>query len=416
MSEHFTTRCAIFVVDVDLDRLPEWHAGPLPVRGGETTATRDVRRHYFNERTSQALHGSGRVHLWADEHAFGAPPADFDVLGLELLRVHGRRQSRNALLAVHGRLTVDGLAVVSSLARLAQIGPAGSSSRAWYDALLESFGRVEQNVRRAATVSLVVPARPPEAPLSSPEYEEWTPELQWLWLLASATPTEDYRPPPEYRQALSESLVPLSAGWRALVLRDGAAFLGSGSDISAVYRLSSDPELHFRSIYLDSLLIGHVQRLQLSRIADDLAALGDPVRHPERLVELEQELTTFRNVFWWQQLGPHWHGNELLDAYQRQHQIPELLAEVVDGLDDYSRQTRTSAAQRTSALLGVLTIVGLPASFAVGLMRALGIEELGWILISLVVAAAISAALFSTRTGRTLIRPLVLRRKPTSDS
>lgn len=411
MSEHFTSRCAVLVVDLDLERLPDWQPGPLPVRHGETTATSDVRRRYFNERTSQALHGADRVHLWADENPIGAPAAGFEVIGLELLRVHGGR-GRNALLAVHGGLAADGLQLVDSLARIAHIGPAGSSSRAWFDELLAGFGRVGQNVRRAATVSLVVPARAPEEPLSDPDYAEWTPELQWLWLLASATPTEEYRPPPEYGQALLGSLVSLSADWRALVLRDGAAFLGSGPDIGPVYRLSSDPELHFRSIYLDSLLLGHVQRLQLSRIADDLAALGDPVRHPERLVQLEQELTTFRNVFWWQQLGPHWHGNELLAAYQRQQEIPELLAEVVDGLEDFSRQARTTAAQRTSALLGLLTIVGLPATFAIGLMRALGIEELGPILLSLVVAALVSAAILSTRTGRTLVRPLMMRKPP----
>lgn len=409
MSEQFRSRCAVLVVDVDLEGLPEWQPGPLPVRHGETTATSDVRRHYFNERTSQALHGAGRVHRWADDPPVGAPGAGFDVIGLELLRVHGRR-GRNALLAVHGGLVADGLEIVDSLARVAHIGPAGSSSRAWFDELLTGFGGVAQNVRRAATVSLVVPARGPEEPLSDPEYAEWTPELQWLWLLASATPTEEYRPPPEYGEALLGSLVSLSADWRALVLRDGAAFLGSGPDIGPVYRLSSDPELHFRSIYLDSLLLGHVQRLQLSRIADDLATLGDPVRHPERLVELEQEMTTFRNVFWWQQLGPHWHGNELLLAYQRQHEIPELLAEVVDGLEDFSRQARTAAAQRTSALLGVLTIVGLPATFAVGFMRALGIEELRSILLALVVAAVVTIAILATRTGRTLIRPLIMRK------
>lgn len=411
-SEQFSRRCAALIVDVELDGMPRWEQGPLPFRKGETIATAEARRGYFNERTGQALYGPSRVHRSTSEGGVEPPQTGFEVVGLELLRVHERSKSRNALLVVHGDLHVDGLGLVESLSTLAPIGDAGSKSRGWYDELLAGFGRVEQNVKRAATVSLVTPARDlPEASLTSAEYDSWAPELKWLWLLASASPVEVYRPPPDYAKRLDRSLVQLSAGWLALVLRDGAAFLGGGADIGAFYRLAPDAELHFRSIYLDALLLGHVQRLMLSRIADDLATLGDPVLYPERLLTLERELTEFRNVFWWQQLGPHWHGNELLQAYQRQHEIPALFNEVMEGLDDYSRQTRTAAAQRTSALLGILSIVGLPSGFALAFMRALGIEDWRWILASLAAAAAVTAAILATRPGRTLIRPLGVRRR-----
>jgi hypothetical protein len=410
--ERFSRRCAALIVDVELDGMPDWERGPLPFRKGETVATAEVRRSYFNERTAQALHGPNRVHRWTSDGGVEPLQGGFEVVGLELLRVHERSKSRNALLVVHGDLDSDGLSVVDSLASLAPIGETGSKSRGWYDELLAGFGRVEQNVRRAATVSLVTPAGDlPDASLTSAEYDGWAPELKWLWLLASASPAEVYRPPPDYAERLDRSLVRLSADWLALVLRDGAAFLGAGADIGAFYRLAPDAELHFRSIYLDALLLGHVQRLMLSRIADDLATLGDPVVYPERLVTLERELTEFRNVFWWQQLGPHWHGNELLQAYQRQHEIPALFEEVMGGLDDYSGQTRTAAAQRTSALLGILSIVGLPSGFALALLRALGIEDWRWILASLLIAAAVTVAILATRPGRTLVRPLVVRRR-----
>lgn len=410
MSEHFTRRCAAVIVDIDLDRLPAWEPGPLPFRQGDTVASGEVRRTYFNERAGQALYGPNRVHRWASPGRIAAPPAGLEVLGLELLRVHERRHTRNALLAVHGNLLTDRLELIDSLAKLAQVDPAVSTSRRWYDELLEGAGRVEGTVRRAATATLVTPAgRSPTAPLPSPTYEHWSPELQWLWLLASSTPPEEYQPPPEYADRLPESVVSLSAGWLALVLRDGVALLGSGADIGAFYRLSPDVELHFRAIYLDSLLLGHIQRLRLSQIADDLAALGDPVDHPERLVELEQELTEFRNVFWWQHLGPHWHGNELLRAYQRQHEIPELFAQVVEGLEDYSRQARTASSQQTSALLGVLTIVGLPFGLAVGLMR--GISDWRWIVVALAAASAITAVILATPTGRSLVRPWFVGRR-----
>jgi hypothetical protein len=396
VSEQFSRRSAALIVDVDLDRLPDWEPGPLPLEHDGTVATRDARRGYFNERAAHALYGPGRVHRLSPQRHQG-----FEVHGVELLRVSDRRRTRNALLVVHANPAADGLELVQSLAQLADVGAA----RGWYDGLLDGAGRVGPDVRRAATLALVTPARRPEAPLPSAEYGAWTPELEWLWLLASATPPDTYRPPAEWAKPLGESLIRLSEGWKALVLRDGAAFLGSGPDIGAVYRLFPDAELHFRSIYLDSLLLGHIQRLRLSQIADDLAALGDAVRYPDRLRELELELAEFRNVFWWQQLGPHWHGNELLQAYQRQHEIEKLFGQVIGELQDYSRQAQTAAAQRTAALLGVLSVVGVPFGFAVGLTRAIGIEDWRWVALALLLAAAVSAAILTTHPGRTLIRP-----------
>ncbi len=403
MSAHFSPRSAILIADAELDALPPWEPGPLPFEAGETVATGEVRRSYFNERAAQALYGPSRVHR---RDAPSPPPhAAFHVLGLELLVVSEHPRARNALLVAHGELAADGLDLVTSLEQLAAVGPRGSPSRAWYDGLFDGLGHTEPGVRRATTAALVTPQGPPEAPLPPSEYGAWSPELQWLWLLASGTPPEEYRPPPEWGDELAESLVRISDGWLALVLRDGAAFLGSGPDIGAIYRLFPSAELHFRTIYLDALLLGHVQRLRLGQIADDLAVLGDPVRHPERLRELELELAEFRNVFWWQHLGPHWHGNELLRAYQRQHEIPGLFDQVVGGLHDYSRQAQTTAAQRTSGLLGVISIVGGPSAFALGLVRALGVENWRWVLFAVACALAVTLALLATPPGRTLIRP-----------
>ena len=158
------------------------------------------------------------------------------------------------------------------------------------------------------------------------------------------------------------------------MLRDGTALLGSGPDMSPVYRLFEDPELHFRTIYLDALLLGQMQRLVLTQIADDLAAVVDPVLDPQRLLDLERELTTFRNVFWWRHLGPQWHGNALLGAYQKQHEIAELLDQVADELGDYSNKAERAATQRSEALLGVLAVISLPVG-AAELIHALGIHE-----------------------------------------
>lgn len=162
-------------------------------------------------------------------------------------------------------------------------------------------------------------------------------------------------------------------------------------------------ELHFRSIYLDTLLLGQLQRLILTQIADDLAAVSDPILDPQRLTELEHELTTFRNVFWWRHLGPQWHANALLAEYQRQHAIPELLDQISNELGDYSSKAERSATQRSEALLGVLAVVSLPVG-AAELTHALGVHEWIWNALALAIALLLVVMILLTRPGRNLVR------------
>lgn len=390
----FGRAAVILVAEVELVSAPAWEDGPLPLGEGGSAATAEARRAYFNERAAKALHGSARLHR-AGDGAIEPPEAGLDVLGLELVA--------GSLLVVHGTLRAGGLGLVESLQRLVDVGPEAPSRR-WLDGLLGGHGSVSARARRAMVLVHVTPDGDLARPLASPAYDRWSPELQWLWLFASATPAAAYLPAPESGEALGASLLLFSAGWRALVLRDGAAFLGSGPDMGPIYRLSADPEVHFRSIYLDAFLLGMIQRLRLGEIADRLAALGDPVRHPDRLGQLQQEAATFRNVLWWRQLGPHWAGSELLRAYQRQHEIPELFAQVVGELDDYARTAQTAASQRVEALLGIITVVGLPFGLAVGIMHALEISDWEWLVVSLAAAAAFTAAILVTAPGRALVR------------
>jgi hypothetical protein len=402
---NFARRGAILVTPVDLIALPEWEPGPVPFADGDTVATADVRRTYFNERTGAALYGPARAHRWAGPgERLAVTGGELELLALEIVQVPGRRADRNGLLVVHGHVAADGLALVDTLQTLCDVGSSRSPLRAWCDRALAGCGVVGPGIERAMTMTIATPRGPLDAPLPPGGYAGWSADLQWLWLLASATSPEAYLPAPEAREALSGSLVHLSAGWQALVLRDGTALLGSGADMSPVYRLFDDAELHFRSIYLDALLLAQMQRLVLTQIADDVAAVVDPALDPERLLDLERELTTFRNVFWWRHLGPQWHGNELLHAYQRQHAIPELLDQVAAELGDYSRKVERAAAQRSEALLGVLAVVGLPVGVALELTHVLGIEEPIWVVLALVIAFAFVVAILLTAPGRNLVR------------
>jgi hypothetical protein len=400
-------RClAIVVVPVDLLELPAWEPGPLPVSHGSITASAELRRSYFNERAATALYGIGRIHRRIGPgHGHERSFDRFAVAGVELLRVPARGNRRNALLAVHGEIQADGLEAVRTLARVAQLGDGVSQARAFLDELLEGRGSVMSGVKRATTLTLATPsAEMLAAPLRSPAYDAWSPDLQWLWLLASATVPGDYLPAAEDGAGFLASVIHLSASWKVLVLRDGAAYLGSGADMSPAYRLADDAEFHFRTIYLDALLVAQSQRLQLTRIADELAALADPMSDPAPLLRLERELTAFRNVYWWQHLGPHWHANHLLRAYQGGHEIVELFDQVTEELGDYSRQAHTAATQRTEALVGVLAVVGLPLGAALELVHALGVHSAWWIALALAAAVLMIAGILLTGAGRTLLR------------
>ena len=402
----FARGFAIVVAPVDLLELPAWEQGPLPVTKDGVVASAELRRGYFNERSASALYGPGRLHReMGSEHGLGQSYDRFEVAGVELLHLPTSRGRRNALLAVHGEVHADGLGLVETLARIAYLGTDVSAPRSFLDKLLEGCGTVMSGLKRATTMTLATPATGVlEAPLESPTYDAWGAELQWLWLLASATSPEDYLPAPENRAELLGSLIRLSASWQVLVLRDGTAYLGSGADMSSTYRLSTDGEFHFRTVYLDALLVAQAQRLQLTRIADELAALTDPMGDPAPLLRLERQLTAFRNVYWWQHLGPQWHANKLLRAYQANHEIDELFQQVTDEIGDYSRKAHTAATQRTEALVGVLAVVGLPLGAALELVHGLGVHDPWWIAFALSLAALFIAAILLTGAGRTLLR------------
>ena len=386
----------VLVVEVELDALPAWDEGPLPVGASETAA---ARRSYLNRRAAQALYGQSRLHF--DGGLPPGAPGRFEPAGVEVLRFDRGTTRVNGLLAVHGNLHSDGTALVEDLSLLADVGPE-SPARAWLELVLDGAGRAA-STRRATTLVMTTPSGELTHGLPEP-YAGWDRELEWLWLLASATSPDTYLPPSQLGAGLHDSLVYLSAGWKALILRDGSAFLGSGADMGSVYGLASDPEVHFRSIYLDAILLGMIQRLRLGAIADDLASFSDPANDPERLDELERELAGFRNAYWWRHLGSQWHGTEILRAYQRQHEIPELLDQVVSQLGDSARVAQTAATQRTEALLGLLAVVGLPYGLAVAIFHSLETHDWQWLLVSLAAATVVTIGILLTKPGRSLVR------------
>jgi hypothetical protein len=320
--------------------------------------------------------------------------------GAELLLVPASG-SANGLLVLHADVAAsDTVACLRAARSLRQLG----AGRCWGDAVLHDIGKVSDTSTRATALSFLVPRDvQPLTPKGTPPLAGWSPQDQWLWELASTSPYGRYPPDPEARDALVGRQLLLSRDWRVLVLRDGAAFLGMRPEQPDDSFFAS-AEAHFRSVYVDAFLLGDIQRLTLGRIADAVAVLDDPVRAPDDVRAIERDLTRFRNVYWHQQLGQSSIANEILAAYSEQHHLRELAGQLFDELGEYSRQVQLAVAERSSLLLGVITVVGLPFALALGTLQALGTHKLIAVLTGLGIAAVASTLLLMPFRSAMLLR------------
>lgn len=399
----------------------EWTAGLLPVNASDPHAERELRASYFERAVSAALYGSGTPRAatrsgrrWHRLSPAEAPPAEgVEVLAAELLLVPAPAHHTNAALAVHCRVTGSPFETLRSLTTLGSDGgDESAASRAWYTRLLGGDGTLAVDARRAFCASLVIP----ESELSdlyegAPQRPPWKPNEQWLFHLASATDPRRFPVDPAAQDLAEIGSKPrLSASWEALVLRDGAAFLLDVRVADADFL--SAAERYFRSVYLDTFLLGAVQRARLEQLADDLADLEDPTRSVEPLLALHREVSTFRNTYWWRHATPHGIGNALLHGYQEQHRLPERASEVFEELAEYSEQARIAEARRQSeavargnALIGLVTVVALPFSIALGVVQALVVPD--WaVVLACALAVVTSLVLAWSPPGKAVLRPL----------
>ncbi|MFI1017453.1 hypothetical protein [Streptomyces sp. NPDC020965] len=197
----------------------------------------------------------------------------------------------------------------------------------------------------------------------------------------------------------------VSGDWSALVLRDGAAFLGHRADTGAgdFYAFGA---LHARTVYLDALLLGTLQRDHIDRLTDQLSEVFDGLRLSAQVGSLERSIALFRSTYWRQHLTAHGPANELLLAFQAQHRLPERFAEILAEAADYSRLVQGQDSQQISGALGVLTILGLPLGTALSILQVLGDESVPHLLIALALALAATTAALTTRYGRLVISSL----------
>ena len=179
----------------------------------------------------------------------------------------------------------------------------------------------------------------------------------WAFNLASAVPPGSLSPSERQFADHERHRLSWSSDWSALVLRDGAAFVGHASVDPGFLEVSAPT--YARTVYTDALLLGLLQQLGLRDLTDRLAHLEDPARHPRAVERLDAEFSRFRNALWWQHLTHHGPGNELLLEYQRQHRLQDLMEQTRSELEDYSRQAGLRSARVLNLVVTCFAGIGV---------------------------------------------------------
>jgi hypothetical protein len=407
------TTSIIFEVNLDEALGPNWAPGPYPFAlpaGPQTRTTADAaaRLTYFHPRTAAALYGSGEVHTrW-----YGKPHHeavnDVVVEAVELLATPDfMNQDPSGLGVVHFSLPQeDPRSALTTLVRATS-----DETRRAYNTILAPANLSGQSVR-GTSISFV--SFEEETPAILPETElPWPPVSQWLWAMASATPidmdTSHLRFIPDWDDPMTlQGLVYLSRSWRALVLRDGISFVGMEPVSAPTAKfLQSHAATYVRSIYLDVLLLGLLQHRSLNNFADRLSTLDARSQRHRAIPTMQDDLTRFRNTFWWQHVTSSGTGNSLLLAFQGQHRLPDLLDQIVDEFDDYAQQVGASTNARTGAALGLLTLVGLPLTLVLAADPVFVSDGSINLLFALLLGVCAAALLLLIPAARDLIIPLI---------
>jgi hypothetical protein len=182
--------------------------------------------------------------------------------------------------------------------------------------------------------------------LSPPEGcpRQWTAEHSWLWAAASATPLQQFGPDADDPHIL-DGLVYLSSSWRALVLRDGIGFLGLVPDRREETGFFAWGETYVRSLYTDVALLAALERDALDDFANRLAHIGDRFEKSQEFRRLVNEVTEFRNVFWWENVTRHGNANLILEQLHAAHRTPRLFTRVIADLEAVRQQVESQALE-----------------------------------------------------------------------
>lgn len=399
------------VLPVRLLRVPGWPEGPFPFELGSRRTDAGTRSTYFAPASARALYGAtGRPRRW--HLSLDIKHDGLHLLGMELLRAATARNPEHALAVLHFSVDKPLLPVLRALAgRRPNSG--GEPLTGPFDpaGLLAGIADVRDRnapfaTARPYTIAFMTPTAQ-HVPALRTNLEGTLPGTadRWLWQLASRSTPEDFPLPPETADAQLHETVRISADWSALVLRQGAAFLGHRADTGAgdFFEFGA---LHSRTVYLDALLLGALQRDHIDELTDELSEVFNSSKLARRVATLERNIAVFRSTYWRQHLTAHGAANDLLLAFQNQHRLPARFSEILAEAADYSRLVQTQESQQISGALGVLTILGLPLGTALGILQVLDDHSVKHLFVALALSVAATAAVLTTRYGRLVLSSL----------
>ncbi|MEV6151264.1 hypothetical protein AB0L53_13070 [Nonomuraea sp. NPDC052129] len=394
-------RQAIVVVyEARFPTTPTWAKGPLILQHRQVRSTAEARGEYFSVKAARVLYGDTDCpKRWHDpsHRVIG----DIEITGIEALRTVDQPDACG-LVAIHLRPR-RGIAI----ALLRTLAGRRDALPALFDPqeLIDGQATIQQGLR-PFTVSFVTPVKQGLPRLyRQPRYWRWPPAQQWLWALASRTDLTDYPPDPKNLEPVDSEVIRLSSDWHAVVLRDGMGVIGMRPDQGRDDSFFGYAELYLRSIYLDAVLLGVLQKQGLTQLEERMAAALDS-SVSATMAELEQEVSIFRHRLWGQHLTPHGIPNRLLTAYQREHALRERFEQVLTEISDFNRLARDDENRHVNSAVVVFTLVTVPAGIALALLQVLQTKN-PWLFVAVAVACVgLTAFLLSTRSARVAFRSL----------
>ncbi|MEV4105918.1 hypothetical protein AB0J42_37270 [Nonomuraea sp. NPDC049649] len=379
---------------------PTWASGPLVLHHRQLRSTAEARSEYYSAKAARVLYGSEeRPNRWHDSsHQL---VGGIEIIGVEALRSSDQPDA-SGLVAVHLRprrgLPIE---LLRTLAGRRGALPLGFGP----EKLLDGQAVIRPG-SRPFTVAFVTPARSGLPRLyRQVRYRRWPLAHQWLWALASRTNLDDYPPDPKNLEPTESEIIRLSGDWHAVVLRDGMGVVGVRADQGRDDPFFGYAELYLRSIYLDAVLLGLLQKQGLTELEERLAtALDSSVA--ATMASLEQEVSSFRHRLWAQHLTPHGAPNRLLTAFQQQHALRERFDQILTEISDFNRLTRDDENRHVNSAVVVFTLVTVPAGIALALLQVMETDQ-PWLIVAVALAClGLTVFLLSTRSARVAFRAL----------
>lgn len=399
-------RQAIVVVyEARFPATPDWEDGPLVLRHRHVHSTAEARGEYFSAKAARVLYGDAE-HLSRWHNPSRQAIGDVEITGVELMRV-ADGPGACGLVAIHLQPR-NGLpiALLRSLAGRRDAPPSEVDPQKLVDgqASIEPGGR-------PFTICFVTPTKQGLPRLyRQARYWRWSTARQWLWAMASRTNMADYPPDSKSLEPAEADVIRLSSDWHAVVLRDGMGVVGTRPDQGRNDSFFGYADLYLRSIYLDAILLGLLQKQGLTRLEGRMAVALD-TSLPSTMAELEQEVSSFRHRLWAQHLTPHGAPNLLLSAYQRQHALRERFEQILTEISDFNRLARDDENRHVNGAVTVFTLVTVPAGIALALLQVMESSN-PWLYTGVAVAClGLIVFLLSTRPARVAFK--VLRNRVT---